>query len=78
MSLLLLSKNGLYYFFVDDKGRKIISKGASSDSIRTTIDFRSLIEKDTKSLTFIHYKFRDDYKPNSNIYDMSRLLVKIS
>lgn len=67
-----------YYFLIDDKGREIIAKGASSDNNRTAIDFRSLIEEDTKSLTFIPYKHRDNYKPNHQIYDMNSLPIQIS
>lgn len=66
------------YFVVDDKGREIIGKGSSSDGNKAIMSFRSLIEEDTKNLTFIPYRIREDYKPNPNIYEMSNLPIEMS
>lgn len=66
------------YFVVEDKGREIIGKGSSGYRNKVIMNFRSLIEEDTKNITFIPYRIRADYKPNTNIYEMNNLPIEMS
>ncbi|MGL4106814.1 DUF4179 domain-containing protein [Clostridium sp. LP20] len=66
------------YFLFDDKGNEIIAKGGGSQNDKGSINFRSLINDDTKSLTFIPYKISDDYKVDPRIYDINTLPLELS
>lgn len=66
-----------HYFLFDDKGNMINAKGGSSNEKVGELQFGSLINKDTKSLTFIPFDFNEDYKPNHRLYDINKLPLEL-
>lgn len=66
-----------HYFLLDDKGNEIKARSASSDGGKGEMHFNSLINGDTKYLTFIPFEFNDNYQVNPRIYDMNKLPIEM-
>lgn len=65
------------YFLFDDKGNMINPRGRSEDELGGEMHFNTLINSDTKSLTFLPYVNPDNYKPNPRVYDMDKLPIEL-
>lgn len=66
-----------HYFLIDDKGNMINARGGSSNGSAGELHFSNLIDSDTKSLTFLPFEFREDYKPNPRLYDINKLPIDL-
>lgn len=65
------------YFLLDDKGNEIKARGGSSNGFEGEMHFNSLINGDTKYLTFMPYEFNEGYNVNLRTYDMNKLPLEI-
>lgn len=66
-----------HYFLLDDKGNEILASGASSNGHEGEMHYNSLINKDTKYLTFIPFDYNDNYTPNPKTYDIDKLPLEL-
>ncbi|BAH07060.1 sigma-70 family RNA polymerase sigma factor [Clostridium kluyveri] len=66
-----------HYFLLDDKGNEIKARGGSSDGSEGEMHFNSLINRNTKYLTFIPFEYNDNYKPDPRTYDIDKLPLEL-
>lgn len=69
--------NQYNYILLDDKGNQLKWKGTVYDGGNIAMEYSGLLNKDTKSLTFVPFKFNKKYKPKFNVYELDKLPIKI-
>ncbi|KMT20805.1 DUF4179 domain-containing protein [Clostridium cylindrosporum] len=65
------------YTLFDDKGNQLDFKGVHTSDGNITMDYSGLLSEDTKSLTFVPFKIKEDYEPRFEIYSLDKLPIKI-
>ncbi|MEG0371770.1 MAG: DUF4179 domain-containing protein, partial [Clostridium sp.] len=69
---------GVYnYIVLDDKGNELNWNGTSSSNGKSAMEYSGLLSGDTNKLTFIPFRFNEDYKPKFKFYDINKLPIKI-